>query len=81
MRRRTFPKCYAEMLGNQHNQLVGGLQEMHQRLPKAHLWEGKPLDEYSGRPLMHDILAALVFLEPIEEEFKEQLRSNSVLRK
>ena len=74
MRRRNFPKGYAEMLEKQHNQLVGGLQEMYQRLRKASLWEGEPLDESSGRPLTHDILAALNFLEPNEEEFVEQPR-------
>lgn len=76
MRRRNFPKGYAEMLEKQHNQLVCGLQEMYQRLRKASLWEGEPLDESSGRPLTHDILAALNFLEPNEEEFVEQPRSS-----
>jgi len=76
MRRRNFPKGYAEMLEKQHNQLVCGLQEMYQRLRKASLWEGEPLDESSGRPLTHDILAALNFLEPSEEEFVEQPRSS-----
>jgi len=76
MRRRNFPKGYAEMLEKQHNQLVCGLQEMYQRLRKASLWEGEPLDESSGRPLTHDILAALNFLEPEEEEFIEHPRSS-----
>jgi hypothetical protein len=76
MRRRNFPKGYAEMLEKQHNQLVSGLQEMYQRLRKASLWEGEPLDESSGRPLTHDILAALNFLEPNEDEFVEQPRSS-----
>lgn len=83
MRRRNFPKGYAEMLEKQHNQLVCGLQEMYQRLRKASLWEGEPLDESSGRPLTHDILAALNFLEPQEDgsdaEFVEQPRSSSLL--
>jgi hypothetical protein len=79
MRRRNFPKGYAEMLEKQHNQLVGGLQEMYQRLRKASLWEGEPLDESSGRPLTHDILAALNFLEPSEDEFIEQPRSSPML--
>lgn len=52
------------MLEKQHNQLVCGLQELYQRLQRASLWEGEPLDESSGRPLAHDILAALNFLEP-----------------
>lgn len=64
LRRRNFPKGYAEMLEKQHNQLVRGLQELYQRLQRASLWEGEPLDESSGRPLAHDILAALDFLEP-----------------
>lgn len=76
MRRRNFPKGYAEMLEKQHNQLVCALQEMYQRLRKASLWEGEPLDESSGRPLTHDILAALNFLEPDDEEFVEKPRSS-----
>jgi len=80
MRRRNFPKGYAEMLEKQHNQLTSGLQEMYQRLRKASLWEGEPLDESSGRPLTHDILAALNFLEPNEEEFVEQPRSSPMLK-
>ena len=79
MRRRNFPKGYAEMLEKQHSQLVGGLQEMYQRLRRATLWESEPLDESSGRPLTHDILAALDFLEPNEEEFIEQPRSSPLL--
>jgi hypothetical protein len=79
MRRRNFPKGYAEMLEKQHNQLVGGLQEMYQRLQKASLWEGEPLDESSGRPLTHDILAALNFLEPTEDDFIEQPESSPML--
>jgi hypothetical protein len=76
MRRRNFPKGYAEMLERQHNQLVSGLQEMYQRLRKASLWEGEPLDESSGRPLTHDILAALNLLQPDDEEFVESPRSS-----
>jgi hypothetical protein len=76
MRRRNFPKGYAEMLEKQHNQLVSALQEMYQRLRKASLWEGEPLNESSGRPLTHDILVALNFLEPNDEEFVEQPRSS-----
>jgi hypothetical protein len=83
MRRRNFPKGYAEMLEKQHNQLVSGLQEMYQRLRKASLWEGEPLNESSGRPLTHDILAALNLLEPQEdgsnEEFIEQPQSSPML--
>lgn len=78
MRRRNFPKGYAEMLEKQHNQLVCGLQEMYQRLRKASLWEGEPLDESSGRPLTHDILAALNFLEPNDEKFVEQPHSSPI---
>lgn len=82
MRRRNFPKGYAEMLEKQHNQLVGGLQEMYHRLQKADLWEGEPLDEFSGRPLTHDILAALNFLDPqadgSDAEFIEQPRLGPV---
>jgi hypothetical protein len=79
MRRRNFPKGYAEMLEKQHNQLVSGLQEMYQRLRKASFWDGEPLNESSGRPLTHDILAALNSLEPTEEDSIEQPQSSSTL--
>jgi hypothetical protein len=79
IRRRNFLKGYAEMLEKQHNQLVAGLQEMHQRLRKASLYHGEPLNESSGRPLTHNILAAMNFLEPTEEGFIEQPRSSSTL--
>lgn len=83
MRRRNFPKGYAEMLEKQHNQLVCGLQEMCRRLQKASLWEGEPLDESNSCPLTHDILAALNFLEPQADdsgaEFIEQPRSSPLL--
>lgn len=83
LRRRNFPKGYAEMLEKQHNQLVGGLQKIYQRLHKGSLWEGEPLDESSGRPLTHDILAALNFLEAQEDgsdaEFIKQPRSSAIL--
>jgi hypothetical protein len=79
MRRRNFPKGYTEMLEKQHNQLVLGLQEMYQRLRRASLWEGEPLDESSGRPLTYDILAVLNLLEPTEEEFIEQPWSSPIL--
>ena len=74
-------------LEKQHNQLVIGLQEMYQRLQRASLWEGEPLDESSGRPLAHDILAALNILEPksngadetdMLEDFVEQPDSSSM---
>jgi hypothetical protein len=79
MRRRNFPKGYAEMLEKQHNQLVRGLQEMYQRLRRASFWEGEPLDESSGLPLTHDILAALNLLEPTKEDFIEQPWSSPML--
>ncbi|GAB7333762.1 hypothetical protein MBLNU13_g05288t1 [Cladosporium sp. NU13] len=78
MRRRNFPKGYAEMLEKQQNQLVCGLQEMYQRLRKSLLWEGEPLDGSSGRPLTHDILAALNFFEPNDETFVEQPCSSPI---
>jgi hypothetical protein len=68
IRRGTFPKGYAETLEMQYNQLVCCLQEMYQRLRKVSPWEGKSLDEWSGHPLAHDILAALDFLEPKGED-------------
>lgn len=83
MRRRNFPKGYAEMLEKQHSQLVGGLQEIYRRLQKVDLWEGEPLDESSGRPLTHDILAALNLVDPqadgSDAEFIEQPRSSPLL--
>lgn len=58
-----YPKGYVELLEQQQIQLVSGLQEMYHRLQKASAWHGKPLDVSSGRPLTHDILAALKLLE------------------
>lgn len=84
MRRKNLPKGYAEMLEKQHNQLVSGLQEMYLRLRKANLWEGELLDESSGRPLTHDILAALNSLDPqadgSETEFIEQPYSSPLFQ-
>ncbi|KAI6788028.1 hypothetical protein KC361_g9271 [Hortaea werneckii] len=60
---KLYPKGYVELLEQQQNQLVSGLQEMYHRLQKASAWHGKPLDVSSGRPLTHDILAALKLLE------------------
>jgi hypothetical protein len=79
MRRRNFPKSYAEMLEKQHNQLVCGLQEMYEQLRRASFWEDEPLDESSGRPLTHDILAALNLLERTKKEFIEQPWSSPML--
>lgn len=62
---------------------------MYQRFRKASLWGGKSLDESSGHPLTHGILAGLNFLEPkadgsveseMFEDIVEQLRSNPTLR-
>lgn len=61
--RKIYPKGYAEMLEQQQTQLVSGLQEMYHRLQKASAWHGTHLDESSGHPLTHDILAALNLLE------------------
>lgn len=60
---RIYPKGYVELLEQQQNQLVSGLQEMYRRLQKASAWHGTPLDISSGRPLTHDLLAALKLLE------------------
>lgn len=57
--KRTRPKGYVEMLENQQDQLVWGLQEMYHRLHKASLWDDEPLEESGGQPLTHGILAAL----------------------
>jgi hypothetical protein len=84
IRRGTFPKGYAEIPEMQYNQLVCCLQEMYQQLRKASLSEGKSLDERSGHPLTHDIMAALDFLEPKGEDndtgFIGQSRSSLTLR-
>lgn len=60
---KIYPNGYAEMLEQQQIQLVSGLREMYLRLQKASAWDGTHLDESSGHPLAHDILAALNLLE------------------
>ena len=51
------------MLEQQQSQLVSGLQEMYQRLFNGQRWPGPKLEESSGHPLTHDMLAALNLLE------------------
>jgi len=51
------------MLEQQQSQLVSGLQELYKRLRNAERWDGAKLEEVDGRPLTHDILAALRLLE------------------
>jgi hypothetical protein len=59
------------MLEQQQSQLVSGLKEMYHRLQKASAWDGPTLDETSGQPLTHDILAALDLLEPKHDDSGE----------
>ncbi|KAL9080307.1 MAG: hypothetical protein Q9157_000894 [Trypethelium eluteriae] len=59
---------YVEMLEQQQNQLVAGLQEMYRRLQNGEKWPGSPLsDGQGGHPLTHDILARLDLLHPKED--------------
>lgn len=67
LRRRNYPKGYAEMLERQQSQLVSCIQELYQRLKKAQLWEESMPDRPKDRPLTHDILAALDLLEPKDD--------------
>ncbi|KAF2166230.1 hypothetical protein M409DRAFT_55093 [Zasmidium cellare ATCC 36951] len=60
---KVYPKGYVEMLEQQQQQLVSGLQEMYKRLVAANAWTGAALSETNGHPLTHDILAALDLLE------------------
>lgn len=68
---KIYPKGYVEMLEQQQSQLVSGLKEMYHRLQKASAWEGPSLDETSGQPLTHDILAALNLLESKHDDSGE----------
>jgi hypothetical protein len=68
---KIYPKGYVEMLEQQQAQLVSGLKEMYQRLLKAAAWEGPSLDETSGHPLTHDILASLNLLESKHDDSGE----------
>lgn len=65
---KIYPNGYVEMLESQQAQLVSGLQKMYHRLLKASAWDGKPLDESSGRPLTHDILRAISLLKSKHDE-------------
>lgn len=67
LRRRNYPKGYAEMLERQQFQLVSCIQELYQRLNKAELWKECMPDSPKNRPLTHDILAALNLLEPKDD--------------
>jgi hypothetical protein len=59
---------YVEMLEQQQNQLVAGLQEMYRRLQAGESWPGAPLsDGPAGHPLTHDILSRLDLLHIKEE--------------
>jgi hypothetical protein len=64
LRRRNFPQGYAEMLERQQGQLVAGINQLYQRLQTAGLWEQPLPGNLDGKPLTHDILAALDLLEP-----------------
>jgi len=77
MRRRNFPKGYAEIPEKQHNQLVGSLTEMYRGFQRASLCS----DEISGRLLTHVVLATLDLLDlqadDTDARFIEQPRSKS----
>nr|POF21717.1 fluconazole resistance protein 1 [Quercus suber] len=60
---KVYPKGYVEMLEQQQGQLVSALQEMYRRANAGQRWTGPVLQEVSGQPLTHDILAALNLLE------------------
>lgn len=55
---------YVEMLEQQQNQLVSGLQELYALVIKSASWKGAPLKEsVNGHPLTHDILERLGILK------------------
>ena len=59
---KIYPKGYAEMLEQQQELFVHGLQQMYHQLLAAKLWQGSALCEANEDPLAHDILAALGLL-------------------
>jgi hypothetical protein len=59
---KAYPKGYVEMLEQQQQQLVFGLQRLYDRLLKVSAWDGPPLQEFTGHPLTHNILQSLNLL-------------------
>ena len=69
---------YVEMLEQQQNQLISGLQELYALVISSASWKGAPLKEsVNGHPLTHDILERLgvlkVDLNVGTEAFEEDL--------
>lgn len=60
---KVYPKGYVEMLEQQQEQLVSGLQEMYFRMRIGKPWSGPMLSVNNGHPLTHDILGALGLLQ------------------
>lgn len=58
------------MLERQQSQLIAALEEMYRRMQMAQAWTGPALRELDGRPLTHEMLAALNVLE-IDEQSSE----------
>ncbi|KAF2717440.1 hypothetical protein K431DRAFT_192295, partial [Polychaeton citri CBS 116435] len=60
---KIYPRGYVEMLVQQQSQLVSAVQEMYRQLLEAGAWSSFELEDHNGRPLTHDIIAALHLLE------------------
>ncbi|PKY07716.1 hypothetical protein P168DRAFT_313865 [Aspergillus campestris IBT 28561] len=61
---KVYPKGYVEMLEQQQQWLVRGLQELYRRACRGEGWPGEPLRcEPNGHPLTHDLLTRLRALD------------------
>ncbi|KAL4805275.1 hypothetical protein BDV18DRAFT_140585 [Aspergillus unguis] len=70
---KVYPKGYVEMLEQQQQWLVNGLQGLYQRLIKNEGWQGEPLKcEANGQPLTHDLLTQLGALDASKHERFEE---------
>ncbi|KAJ5306632.1 hypothetical protein N7508_005647 [Penicillium antarcticum] len=70
---KVYPKGYVEMLEQQQNWLVNGLQELYRRNLEGEGWPGERLKlEPNGHPLTHDLLMRLGALDSSKgERFEE----------
>ncbi|KAI9677779.1 MAG: hypothetical protein M1829_002551 [Trizodia sp. TS-e1964] len=74
---KIYPKGYVEMLEQQQQQLVSGLQELYRRTQSGEGWTGSPLRESGmGHPLTHDILERLGALKQDADGFSESFEED-----
>ncbi|KAF2683699.1 hypothetical protein K458DRAFT_252340, partial [Lentithecium fluviatile CBS 122367] len=55
----VFPPGYTELVERQNKYLVSALITLYRRLLLGQSWDGAPVQEANGFPLVHDILERL----------------------